>query len=106
MRCSLTVSDSRIDDYPHGWNQNPAPAWDLVNWNYTFSVQDVIASSLKSWIKGGYNFDLGQAITNETSGAPTDAEALMALDGFHSAKPGDAGMFNLPVVVVENLNNW
>ena len=104
-RCQADVS-RRIDEYPRGWNINPPPSFGGPQGSYVFSAQDVVASSLKSWIEGGYDYDYIWEKSNKASGAPNDKIALDALAGLQAVKPSDAGMFNLPVVVVKDLNDW
>ena len=101
------IIDSRpISQYPRGSQDDKPASFDGVHGTYNFSVQEVLTSSLQSWIMGGYQYDFAQDQVEKARNAPTDHEAFHALDGLQGAKPGDAGMFNLPVVVVQDMNDW
>ena len=100
----MTHTSLNLQAAPPGWAQNPSYA--TGDGNYTFSTNDVLMSSVASWIKGGYNYNYAEQQTNQLNGSPDDAQALEAMAGLQSSKPSDAGMFNLPVVVIQDLSLW
>jgi hypothetical protein len=85
---------------------------------YTFRPQDVVESSLRGFVQGG--FDTDNVAKNTTDllsqfaqyqpGNPfqeqTATQGFQGLQGMFQSGPTTAGMFTLPVCVINNLNYW
>ena len=95
---------SDLSKAPPGWANHPK--FNSGNGDYQFNAEDVVISSLKSWIKDGYGYDFIAEQSDKITGAGDDEKALKAMVGLQSTKPSDAGMFNLPVVVSKSLKLW
>jgi len=84
---------------------------------YTFRARDVIESSVRGFAQGGFNTDnMGQKTTDllsqfaqyrpDNPSQETAKRGFRSLQGMFDSSPTDAGMFNLPVCVMYNLNYW
>ena len=92
-----------LTNSPDGWASGGS--FNLVDGAFHFSPYDVVNSSLRSWQAGGWNYDFINDVANQASGAPT-GNAEKALAGVAGNLPSDAGMYNLPVVVITDGYYW
>ena len=78
------------------------------NNRYSFAPADVIQSSLRGWIQGGFGFDgvaNAAAQTLEPLGS-NGASGANAIQDLWNMNATSAGMFSLPVCVLTDLNRW
>ena len=89
---------------PAGWQSGPN--FKIPGGQYTFSAMDVITGSLKSLVTGGHGYDYMNEQMTAASNAAKIEDAMTTLKGVSGVKPGDAGMFNLPVVFIDTWEQW
>jgi hypothetical protein len=92
---------------PPGYNSSNAVFNTTGASTYKFSPTDVIQSSLRGWIQGGFGFDgvanqAAQALQPPSGGKGADNAVL----DLWSMNATAAGMFSIPVCVLDDLNRW
>ena len=87
---------------PPGYNSTDAVLNTTGVGSYTFKAVDAVESSLRGFVKGGFDYEgVGQ---NGVSHDPD--QALDQLSDIYNMSATSAGMFNIPVCTLSNLNYW
>ena len=81
--------------------------------SYNFSPAAVIESSMRAWIRGGFNNDDIESTSrsivsnmNNNGDAAAQYQGFKDMQNLFKADPSASGFFNLPVCVMTDLNMW
>ena len=92
---------------PPGFNSTSGVLNTTGDSTYTLKAVDVVQSSLRGWIQGGFQFDGVQNQANIAATSPPGSSAVGdAIKTVFAMNATSAGMFSLPVCVLKDLNRW